>query len=344
MEPLTHALTSLALARAGQRQLPRFGTAIILAAGLAPDLDYASYFGGPGAFLRFHRGALHSVAGATVVACALAGGFCAIDMKRGREASELRAAGRALRFVPALAAAGVGAAAHIILDVASGTGVQLLWPFRARRYAWDLVANLDPWILIVLAAGLLIPPLLRMVSEEIGERQKEVKGRMAAIVMLAIFAAYLGSRAFLHGRALDLLLGRDYHGLAPLSAGAFPSSTAPFDWRGVVITDNTAEEIEVPLKSGRPFDPDRSATQYKPEDSPALEAGQRAEATQTYLKYARLPFARVARREDGYRFELHDLQFAAGDLAPENTFVRVDMDGALHVVRQEFLFAASPNE
>ena len=39
MEPFTHAFTSLALARAGGRRLPRFGTAMLVVSGLAPDLD-----------------------------------------------------------------------------------------------------------------------------------------------------------------------------------------------------------------------------------------------------------------------------------------------------------------
>jgi membrane-bound metal-dependent hydrolase YbcI (DUF457 family) len=343
VEPVTHALTSLALARAGQRHLPRFGTAIILAAGLAPDLDYASYLGGPGAFLRLHRSALHSLPSAALVACVVAGGFCAIDAKRRRNAGEAASSGSALRFAPALVAAGVGTAGHILFDFASGTGVQLLWPFHARRCAWNLVANLDPWILIVLAAGLLIPPLLRMISEEIGERKQQVRGRTAAVVVLAILAAYLGGRAALHSRAVDLLLARDYHGQAPLSAGAFPSSASPFEWRGVVITDNTLEEIDVPLGPGKEFDADRSITHYKPEDSPALRAGQTAGATQTYLRYAAFPLASVARLEDGNRFELHDLQFAPGDPNPENISVRIDLDSGLRIIRQQFLFAASPN-
>ena len=343
VEPVTHALSSLALARAGQRQLPRFGAAIILAAGLAPDLDYASYFGGPGAFLRWHRCALHSLVGGAAAACVAAGAFCILDSRRRRNVAGAEGAEPGLRFVAALAAAGIGAAGHIVLDLASGTGVQLLWPFRERRYAWNLVANLDPWILILLAAGLLIPQLLRMVSEEIGERKKQVRGRTAAITVLAILAAYLGARAVLHSNAFDLLLSRDYQGRAPLSGGAFPSSTSPLEWRGVVVTDNTLEEIEVPLGATKPFDADRSVTHYKPEDSGALRAGQAAAATQVYLNYARFPLASVVRREDGYRFELHDLQFAPGDLNPENIFVRVDLDSGMRVVRQEFFFSASPN-
>lgn len=343
MEPVTHALTSLALARAGQRRLPRFGTAMMVTAGLAADLDYASYFGGAGAFLRLHRAALHSLPGAVLIACATAGAFCVLDRKSGAKSA---AAGNAppapLSFVAAAIVSAIGAVGHILLDLASGIGVQLFWPFHVRLYAWNIVPNLDAWILIALIGGLLLPQLFRLVSEEIGDRKKRARGHVAAIVTLALVAAYLGGRAMLHSDAVDLLLSREYHGLVPLAAGAFPS-TSPFDWRGVVVTDNTIEEIDVGIEAGARFDPDRSLTHYKPDDSPALRAGQQADVTQTFLKYARFPLAHVERLEDGYRFELHDLQFESGDLGPENIFVRVDLDSALHVTHQEFLFASHPN-
>lgn len=342
MDPVTHALTSFALARAGQRNLPRFSTAIILTAGLAPDLDYASYFGGAGVFLRFHRSVLHSVPGLALVACASAVVFWAMGGSRVRQTSRADSP-RNLKLMPALLAGVIGAAAHILLDLASGTGVQLFWPFHEHRYAWNLVANLDPWVVILLAVGLLGPQLLRMVGEEIGERRKRPRGRAAAISVLALLAAYLGGRAVLHSRAMDLLLARDYQDRAPLSAGAFPSITSPLDWRGLVVTDNTIEEASVPLAPRKEFDADRSLTHYKPEDSPALDAGQDAVATQMFLRYARFPLASVARLEDGYRFELHDLQFASGDVSPENVFVRVDLDSGLHIMRQGFFFASSPN-
>jgi membrane-bound metal-dependent hydrolase YbcI (DUF457 family) len=344
VEPVTHALASLALARAGQQRLPRFGTAMMVTAGIAADLDYASYFGGAGAFLRLHRAALHSLPGAVVIACATAGAFCALDRKGARKsAADGTAATAPLSFVAAAIVSAIGAAGHILLDLASGTGVQLFWPSHVRLYAWNIVQNLDPWILIALIGGLLLPQLFRLVSEEIGDRKKRVRGRAAAIITLALVAAYLGGRAMLHSDAVDLVLSREYRGQAPLAAGAFPSSSSPFDWRGVVVTDNTVEEIDVGVEAGARFDPDRSLAHYKPDDSPALRAGQQADATQAFLRYARFPLAHVERLEDGYRFELHDLQFESGDMGPENIFVRVDLDSSLHVIAQEFLFASHPN-
>jgi membrane-bound metal-dependent hydrolase YbcI (DUF457 family) len=339
--PVTNALTALALARAGQTRLPRYGMAILVVAGVAPDLDYLSYFGGPSAFLRFHRAVLHSIDGVAFLALVTAVFFLAIDKRRKHQNSR-PGAKPPLRFVPALIVAAVGVSAHDLLGVASGVGVELLWPFRTQRYAWNLLATVDIWILIVLAAALLIPELLRLVSEEIGERRKRVRGRFAAILGLVAVTGYVGARAALHSRAIDLIMSNDYQRRTPLSADAFPLNSGPLEWRGVAATDTTLEEIPVSFAPGAQFDPERSRTIYKPQDSSALEAGEAAADTQFYLGYARFPLASVAQLEDGYRFEVHDLQFADGDLGPENTFVRVELNGKLQIVRQDIFFVASP--
>lgn len=343
MEPFTHAFTSLALARAGQRRLPRFGAAMLIVSGVAPDLDYSSCLGGAGAFLRFHRTALHSMAGATVMAVAIAAAFCALDRRLPAAKKAQAKKFPPLAFRAALAVCAVGAAGHLLLDVASGVGVQVLWPFRARWFEWDLTTDLDLWVLVLLVAGFLLPLLFRLVSEEVGERKKEPGGRRAAVVTLLLLAAYLGARAHLRSQAMDLLLSREYHGRVALSAGAFPAPSAPFDWRGVVVTDNTIEDVDVPLGPNAAFDPDRSLTHYKPDDSPALDAGEKTAAATAFLRYARFPLANVERVEDGYRFEVRDLRFASGDTEPANIIVRVDFDSGLQIRNEEFRFASSPS-
>lgn len=339
MEPVTHALTSLALARAGRKHLPRFGTAMLVAAGVAPDFDYASYLGGASSFLRFDRALLHSLPSSIVLACALAGAFCWLDSNRRTKNNESNAAPVArLKFRAALAVCAIGIAGHLLLDFASGVGVRLLWPFSERWIALDLLTELDPWILILLGVGLLLPALFGLVGEEIGERKKNTGGRRGTAVVLILLLVYVGARAYLHSQAVDLLESRDYHGRAPLSVGAFPLSASPFDWRGVVSTDNTIEEIEVPVLPNAEFDSERSVTRYKPEDSPALEAGQRTAAAQRFLGYARFPLASVVRPDEGYRFELCDARFAERDGSPANIVLRVEMRGDFRITSEEFEF------
>ncbi len=312
---------------------------MLVVAGVAPDLDYASYLGGAAAFLRFDRTLLHSAVGAAATACIVAGAFVAVvrvfPTKRAPSPH-----GHAPKLQTALGVCCIGVLAHLALDLVSGVGVNLLWPFRTHWFGLSLAANLDPWILVLLIAGILLPELFRLVSEEIGERKKGVRGRTGAIVALLLLIAYVVARADLYSNAMSLLMTREYHGRAPLTAGAFPSATTPFDWRGVVSTDNTLEESEVSLAPGVEFDSDRSLTHYKPQDSPVLDTGLRTEAAKRFLSYARFPLATVDRLEDGYRFELRDLRFAPGDNSANNIIVRIDFDSTMQINGRQFRFAS----
>ena len=313
---------------------------MLIASGLAPDLDYASYLAGPAAFLRFHRTALHSIAGAGVVSCALALFSCALDRKwPPAKSTKKRPAPTTL--APALVLCAFGVIGHELLDLASGEGIQLLWPFHAHWYRWDLAESFDPWVLIVLVAGLLIPQLFGLVREEVGARNKPGAGSGAALATLLLLLAYLGGRAYFHSRAVDTLLSAEYHAREPLSAGAFPSSGNPLEWRGVVATDGTLEELDVSLAPGADFNPDRSLTHYKPQDSPQLQRAEKTLEAQRFLAYAEFPLASATRHEDGYRVEFRDLRFPAGDQSVENMMLGVDLDASARVVRMELRYVSS---
>jgi inner membrane protein len=339
VEVLTHALIALILARAGQKLLPRYGAAMLVVSGVAADLDFLSYLGGPPAYLRFHRGVLHSVFGSIVLVCALALVFWVFA----RRASATNPDSKLprLSFLAAVVVCAVGVLVHVVFDVASGIGVQFLWPFREKWTGWDLVSTLDPWVLVVLVLGLASPEVLRLVSEEIGERRRGPRGRLGAIVTLLSLLIYFGARAGLHSRAVDELNAREYHGAPAVSAGAFPSSISPLAWRGVVSTDNAIEVIEISLAPGAGFDPERAVRYYKPEDSATLEAGQNTAAAKTFLRYARFPLAALGRGDEGYRFTLRDMRFAAGDSGADNILVRVELGTDLRVMSEEFRYASS---
>jgi membrane-bound metal-dependent hydrolase YbcI (DUF457 family) len=341
VEILTHALVALILARAGQKLLPRYGAAMLVVAGVAADLDFLSYFGGPSAYLRLHRAVLHSVLGSFLLVCVVALVFWVLARRIAAKNSALNLPH--VGFFPAVVVCGVGVVVHVLFDLASGIGVRLLWPFRGKWSAWDLVSTLDPWILVVLVLGLALPEVLRLVGEEIGERKRGPRGRLAGIVTLLLLLTYFGARAGLHSRAVDELNAREYHGAPPLAAGAFPSSISPLAWHGVVSTDNDIEVIELSLDSGARYDPDRAVRYYKPEDSAALEVGQNTMAAKTFLRYARFPLASLERDDEGYRFMLRDLRFATSDGGADNILVRVELSSELQVTRQEFRYVNAPD-
>ncbi|MFZ3218084.1 MAG: metal-dependent hydrolase [Candidatus Acidiferrales bacterium] len=340
MEPITQALTSLTLARVAQKQLPRYGAAMLVVAGVTADLDYASYFAGPESFLRFHRSVLHSLPGSAVMICALAAIFWAAAR---RSAAGNAAASRPLRFAAALAVCALGAAIHLLFDLASGIGVQLFWPFHQKWFAWNILANIDPWVLALLVAGLLLPEVFHLASEEIGERKKVATGRLAGIITLLLLLVYCGARAGLHSRAIEELNSRDYHGRVPLASGAFPTSLSPFTWRGVISTDSTIETLDFSLAPGAELDPDRAVTRYKPAPSAALDAARNTPAAKMFLRYARFPLASLESTDEGYVFVLRDLRFAPADRSRDNVLVHITLNANLAVTSQEFRYAKAAN-
>jgi hypothetical protein len=267
--------------------------------------------------------------GSLALALAIAAVFAWFSRKNPQNAPPFRRA-----FVVCL----IGAGVHLLLDLCTSSGEQLLWPFHAKWFALDWLAWLDPWILFLLLAGLLVPSLLRMVSEEIGERRKKKPNR-GAIVSLALTVIFICGRAALHSKAADMLFSREYHGAVPDTVGAFPTAGSPFIWRGVVDSTFRMEALNVSLVPGSYFDPERTDTHFKPEGSPVLDAAQQTPLAERFIRYARFPIASIEKREYGYHVVIRDLRFPLNSGGWDNIIAVVDMDSELHVQIEQMQFA-----
>jgi len=91
MEPITQVLASVALARCGFKRVTPLALPITVTAGLAPDVDWVSVFGGARAFLEWHRTATHSIVGIVVIAAAIAAAYVLIAPRVGRIVRRKRA-------------------------------------------------------------------------------------------------------------------------------------------------------------------------------------------------------------------------------------------------------------
>ena len=171
MEPVTHAVASLALGRAGLGRVTRLAAPMLLVSGLAADLDWISHSVGAPAFLRWHRTATHSLLGTAAISATVAAGFW-LWGRRDAEAS------RRVAYPRALAVCACGAGLHLLLDLTNDAGVKLLWPFQQRWIAWDLAREVDPALLAILLAGLLLPALLNLVER--GNRGARAKAARPA--------------------------------------------------------------------------------------------------------------------------------------------------------------------
>jgi hypothetical protein len=143
------------------------------------------------------------------------------------------------------------------------------------------------WILLILLAGVLLPLLLSLITEEIGARSKAPRGRIGGILALAGVFVYVGARFILHKDAIGVIEARTYRGESPRKVAALAQPDSPFRWRGVVDTERALHDIEVNVAPGAPFNPDAAVASYKPENSPPLDAARNTQAARRFLESAR---------------------------------------------------------
>jgi inner membrane protein len=329
MEPVTHALTSIALGRAGLNKITRAATPMLLVSGLVADVDWVTRLGGANTFMRGHRTVTHSLVGTVAIVAAVAVAFWATGRKYPKFA---------VGIFPALAICAIGAGAHLLLDLLNGYGVKLLWPFSPKWYAWDLADAVDSWILFFLLVGLFIPELFRLVLEEIGSKPKRHGRQRGAIAGLVFVALVIAGRAFTHQQAIALLDSRDYRGQTPLEVAAFPKPSNPLLWSGVLETDNAIFNLEVPLGPGREFDPELADVHFKPQPSPTLKNAVNSSTAIEFLNFARFPLASVQPQADGFRVRLRDMRFESELAGRRGIIAVIDLNAQSLVIGEHLEF------
>src|SRR6266571_3235335 len=332
MDPVTHALASYALKRAAFPRVTRPVTLAVLVAGTIADLDLLSSYFGPSAYLTFYRTYCHSLLGALLFSLLVTLPFFFFKPKNAENQTP-----HITIFIAAFAAALL----HLVMDLCQSTGVELFWPFSARRLATDWLPSLDLWILGILLAGILLPLLSGLVTEEIGVRSKGPCGSLGASLALAALVLYLVVRFIYHGSAIAALESRTYRGELPRKVAAFAESSSPFRWHGIVETERALHDVEVPVGPGADFDPGSAITTYKPELSPALDAAHNAPLARRFLQVARFPKATVGRSPEGFHVLLHDLPTAL-DVGPASqVFAVIDTDPSGKILSEELRWASS---
>src|ERR1700674_364494 len=330
MDLSTHVLASFALTRAAFPRAPRSVLPVACAAGIIADVDGISALFGPSAYLNWHRTYTHSLFAAVLVAVL----FAVVYRFVAPQQLQSRFAVLAIFVLTLLAQC-----LHLLLDVCQPENVLLFWPFNAAEIAEDWLTFVDPVILSVLVAGILLPLLFRLVIDEIGARDKKPRGKVGAIIALVVIALYIGARAMFHANAVAALDSRTYQGELPHRVAAFPVSTSPLRWNGIVETESALHEITVSVAPGASFNTEVSVTIHKPEASPALDAARNAPIALAFLRFARFPKATIEKTEAGYRVQLQDLRFAAAGSSRREIAAFFELDSAGKIVRQELVWA-----
>jgi inner membrane protein len=326
LDPVTHMLTGACLSRAGLNRKTALATLTLALATEAPDIDSITYFGGPVAGLQHHRGITHSFLGAPFVAALVVAGVYGIYrlMEARRNARNSDSAGLQAKAAPPNVArpqlppnwkllyvyALLGTMVHLFQDFTNNYGVRPFAPFNPKWYSWDIVFIVDPIMLLALFLALFLPGLMALVTEEIGSRKPQFRGRGAAICALLCVAAVIFVRDFEHRRAVNALNSRTYRDEEPLRASAFPQMLSPFAWNGVVETRDFFHMLPVDSGSGE-IDPlNLGIVRFKPEETPVTLAAKKSRLGRAYLDWAAYPLVTVEDLEGGrHKVEFEDLRF-----------------------------------
>jgi membrane-bound metal-dependent hydrolase YbcI (DUF457 family) len=334
MDPLTHALASYTLKRAAFPRTSRSTTIAMLLAGTIADIDLLSKYVSPSAFLTFYRTCCHSLVAALLFSLFVTLSF----LFRKRPANE-----NPLPPLPVFLAALAAAVLHLLLDLCQSTGVELFWPFSPRRFALDWLPHLDLWILGILLAGLLLPMLSRLVTEEIGAKSKGPRGKVGASLSLAAIILYIVLRSVLHGNAMAALESRTYRGESSRKVAAFAESNSPFRWHGIVETESALHDVQLEVGPATSFDPDTAVTSYKPEPSPALDTARDTAVARRFLQAARFPKATVEKNPAGFHITLRAFPYNRESNSGLRIHAQIDTDPSGKILSQELAWDSGPH-
>jgi inner membrane protein len=339
LEPFTHFLTGACLGRAGLNRKTALTTATVTLAAEAPDLDVLGRIKGPLFGFAHHRGFTHSFLGLTFVSATVVALMYLVWRVRGRRTSHPQGPPRwGLLFLFAYAAG----LSHILLDFTNNYGVRPFWPFSGKWYSWDIVFIVEPVILILLIAGLLLPGLFAAVSHRSKKSSNAVHrgplGRLAATLALVGVVAVWGVRDFEHRRAVHFVQSQSYQGAAPIRASAYPYWWNPFRWYSVAETQNFYATMGVRSSTGQ-----ISQVRVYPKSQECLVtlAARKSYLGRVYLDWAKYPLVKVYRLKDAgpiaYGVQFEDLRYAY----PETTgraplSANEELNSNLEVVEQGF--------
>jgi inner membrane protein len=296
MDNLCHSLIGGVLAETGLKRRTALGTATLVIGANFPDIDVVAVPFGAG--LTFRRGWTHGVLALVVLPFVLAGlmTWWARRRLRAAEAGEGNARPRELLLL-----AFVSILTHPTLDYLNVYGVRWLMPFSSRWFYGDSLFIVDPWLWVVLLAGVVLARRAR--STATGERIARVALGVATLYMCAMIGMSARTRA-----RVAALLSSTSRGASGLMVA--PVAVNPF-LRDVVYDAGDrygVGRIQV-FTMPRSFSPSRDV--LKGRADPAVRAALERVEVRDFLRWARFPFFEVTRDASGIVVRVADARYAS---------------------------------
>ena len=221
MDTLTHGvIAALTFRSCTKIDVKKSYLLITVVAAAFPDIDYLLFWINPYKFItEWHRGLTHSLLLLPIWAAIISSIFYRMTDKQ-------------LRFRPLFICCCLGLLSHIAADLITLYGVQLFAPLSRHRYAFFMVFDLDPWIALLAALGLIL-----------GHYQQ----RFARYGLLAIFIYLLAVFSFQQDakKILQTRIGSSPN--LPEQNYAIPQPFLPFHWKLIIDRQNHYEIAHLTL-------------------------------------------------------------------------------------------------
>ncbi len=200
MDPVTHAAAGLLISQLLPGPSRGWSALAGTAFALLPDLDYFLIFVDRLAFIRHHRGFTHSLLALFL--------FALLGAALGR------ALGGPRWFRPLLFLGLAVLASHLLLDLATSYGTQVLFPCSRQRFTLDWLFIIDPYLTGLLLGG------------AVAALAAATWGRTAGTYLLAAAGAYVLLCGFYHHQALTLAR-QMFHPPAAIAPAGNPKAPEP---------------------------------------------------------------------------------------------------------------------
>lgn len=290
MDNLCHTLVGAALGEAGLKRRTRFATATLMIASNLPDVDVLVFASGTPS-VAFRRGWTHGVLADAVLPIVLTAAIVAVAGRRTTPSDD-----PPIRPLQLLLLSYIGFVTHVLMDLLNNYGVRLLMPFDRRWFYGDVLFIIDPWLWLVLGAGIWLAR----------RRGRPKAARLALLVASAyVLVMVISART---ARAEIVERWQEVHGAAPeaLMVGPVPVTVLRRD----VIID-AGGHYETGTFTLRPrsvrFD---QATVPIHGDDPRVAAARAAPNISAFLVWSRFPFWTLDAVPGGTRVTVGDMRFA----------------------------------
>ncbi len=297
VDNLCHALTGLAMGHAGlKRRTPLALTTLVLAAN-APDIDIAVVATDTLA-VYFRRGWTHGPPAMLLLPVALTALVVAFDrfVRQRRSLPPPPVVPRQVLVVAAL-----GTWSHPLLDYMNSYGIRLLMPFSGHWFYGDALYIIDPWLYLVLGAGVWLAWKAR------GPAANGIRTARAALVVATLYvAAMYGSNLWARSVVAE---GLARAGQPDARFMVTPVAVNPFEREVLVDLGDRYEKGFVtfaPLPRFRPagYGVERGASH------PAAVVAAQTPLGRQYLTWSRFPFFVVEEAADGTVVHLNDARYS----------------------------------